>query len=68
MAELLLGGSGPLLSVGQRAWLAQLAQRPLRLYDVTDVVSGTGVTAPRMVAGSQPSTTETGKGSPGCAR
>jgi SEC-C motif/Protein of unknown function (DUF2384) len=44
VAELLLGGSGPLLSVGQRAWLAQLAQRPLRLYDVTDVVPGTGVT------------------------
>jgi hypothetical protein len=44
VADLLLGSSGPLLSVGQRAWLAQLAQRPLRLYDVTDVVPGTGVT------------------------
>ena len=44
VAELLLGASGPLLSVGQRAWLAQLAQRPLRLYDVTDVVPGTGIT------------------------
>jgi hypothetical protein len=44
VADLLLGGSGPLLSVGQRAWLEQLAQRPLRLYDVTDVVPGTGVT------------------------
>jgi hypothetical protein len=44
VADLLLGRSGPLLSVGQRAWLAQLAQRPLRLYDVTDVVSGTGAT------------------------
>jgi len=44
VADLLLGSSGPLLSVGQRAWLAQLAQRPLRLYDVTDVVPGTCVT------------------------
>ena len=44
VADLLLGSSGPLLSVGQRAWLAQLAQRPLRLYDVTDVVPGFGVT------------------------
>ena len=44
VAELLLGASGPLLSVGQRAWLEQLAQRPLRLYDVTDVVPGTGIT------------------------
>ena len=31
VADLLLGGSGPLLTVGQRAWLEQLAQRPLRL-------------------------------------
>jgi hypothetical protein len=44
VAELLLGASGPLLSVGQRAWLEQLAQRPLRLYDVTDVVPGSGIT------------------------
>jgi hypothetical protein len=44
VSELLLGPRGPLLTVGQRAWLAQLAQRPLRLYDVTDVVAGTGVT------------------------
>lgn len=44
VADLLLGPSGPLPSVGQRAWLEQLAQRPLRLYDVTDVVPGTGIT------------------------
>ncbi len=44
VAELLLGARGPLLTAGQRAWLEQLAQRPLRLYDVTDVVSGTGIT------------------------
>ncbi len=44
VSELVLGPRGPLLTVGQRAWLAQLAQRPLRLYDVTDVLVGTGVT------------------------
>ena len=44
VADLLLGASGPLLSVGQRAWLEQLAQRPLRLYDVTDVAPGIGIT------------------------
>jgi hypothetical protein len=44
VSELLLGPRGPLLTVGQRDWLAQLAQRPLRLYHVTDVVPGTGLT------------------------
>lgn len=44
VAELLLGPRGPLLATGQRAWLEQLARRPLRLYDVTDVVPGVGVT------------------------
>ena len=44
VAELLLGARGPLLAVGQRAWLEQLARQPLRLYDVTEVVAGTGFT------------------------
>ena len=44
VADLLLGPRGPLLTVGQRAWLEQLAQRPLRLYDITEVVPGTGLT------------------------
>lgn len=44
VAELLLGPRGPLLTTGQRAWLEQLARRPLRLYDVTDVVPGVGIT------------------------
>ncbi len=44
VSELLLGPRGPLLTVGQRAWIGQLARRPLRLYDVTEVVPGTGVT------------------------
>jgi Protein of unknown function (DUF2384) len=54
VADLLLGGSGPLLSAGQRAWLQQLAQRPLRLYDVTDVVPGTGLTLCDALDGAQP--------------
>jgi len=44
VAELLLGPRGPLLTTGQRAWLEQLARRPLRLYDVTGVVPGVGLT------------------------
>ena len=44
VSELLMGPRGPLLSVGQRAWLEQLARRPLRLYDVTEVVPGVGLT------------------------
>jgi SEC-C motif/Protein of unknown function (DUF2384) len=44
VAGQLLGPRGPLLSVAQRAWVAQLAERPLRLYDVTDVVPGVGIT------------------------
>ena len=44
VAELLLGPRGPLLTVGQRAWLEQLARQPLRLYDITDVLPGTSIT------------------------
>ncbi|HYN61531.1 MAG TPA: SEC-C metal-binding domain-containing protein [Rubrivivax sp.] len=44
VSELLLGPAGPLLEVGQRAWLEQLAQRPLRLYDITEVLPGSGLT------------------------
>lgn len=44
VVKLLLGPRGPLLTTGQRAWLEQLARRPLRLYDVTEVVPGVGVT------------------------
>lgn len=44
VSELLLGPSGPPLTNGQRAWLEQLARQPLRLYDLTDVVPGVGVT------------------------
>ena len=44
VAELVLGPRGPLLATGQRAWLEQLARQPLRLYDITEVVPGVGLT------------------------
>lgn len=44
VSDLLLGPSGPLLTVEQRQWIAQLSERPLRLYDVTDVVPGRQMT------------------------
>jgi SEC-C motif len=44
VAELAISNAGPRLSDVQRDWISQLASRPLRLYDVTDVVPGKGVT------------------------
>jgi hypothetical protein len=40
----LLGREGPFFSPGQRDWIAQLRARPLRLYRVTDVQPGAGMT------------------------
>ena len=40
----LLGREGPHLTPGQRDWIAQLRARPLRLYRVTDVRPGEGMT------------------------
>jgi hypothetical protein len=40
----LLGHEGPYLTPGQRDWIAQLRARPLRLYRVTDVRPGEGMT------------------------
>lgn len=40
----LLGRDGPYLTPGQRAWITQLRERPLRLYRVTDVRPGEGLT------------------------
>ena len=54
VSELLLGPRGPLLTIGQRVWLEQLARRPLRLYDVTEVVPGVGVTVCDALATEQP--------------
>ncbi len=44
VAELLLSDRGPALSAPQRAWIGELASRPLRLYEVTGVVPGSGIT------------------------
>jgi SEC-C motif len=44
ISEVLLGEGGPPLSIGQREWLAQMARQPLRLYHVTEVRRGEGVT------------------------
>ena len=42
--DYLLSPSGPVLNAAQRDWVQQLGQRPLRLYDVTDVVRGEQMT------------------------
>lgn len=42
--DYLLSPAGPSLNVAQRDWLQQLGQRPLRLYDVTEVVPGQQMT------------------------
>ena len=39
-----MGREGPPLTPGQRDWIAQLRARSLRLYRVTDVQPGTGMT------------------------
>ncbi len=42
--SLLLSRDGPYLTPAQTAWIAQLGERPLRLYRVTDVRVGDGLT------------------------
>lgn len=44
IAELLLGDSGPGFNEGQRQWLQAMTTAPLRLYTVTDVQPGEGMT------------------------
>lgn len=44
VASVLLGIGGPLFTVGQRLWIEQLSERPMRLYDVTDVKPGQQMT------------------------
>ena len=44
VAQLLVGPDGPLLTAGQRGWLKQLSMKPLRLYDVTEVVPDESIT------------------------
>ncbi|MDZ7855840.1 hypothetical protein [Sphaerotilus sp.] len=40
----LIGRDGPYLTPGQQRWIAQLRERPLRLYRVTGVRPGAGLT------------------------
>ena len=42
--DYLLSPAGPRLNAAQRDWLQQMGQRPLRLYDVTDVVKSQQMT------------------------
>lgn len=44
ISDYLIGPSGPTWTAGQRDWLQQLGQRPLRLYTVTEVVPGVQIT------------------------
>ncbi|MDP2810109.1 MAG: DUF1186 domain-containing protein [Rhodocyclaceae bacterium] len=44
VAELLLEPGGPMFTVAQRRWIEQLATRPLRLYEITDVLPGVQMT------------------------
>ncbi len=44
ISDYLIGPLGPNWTAGQRDWLQQLGQRPLRLYNVTDVSRGQGMT------------------------
>jgi len=50
----LTGPDGPRLSDGQRRWLAQQGERALRLYTVTDVRPGDGLTLCDAVAADAP--------------
>ena len=43
VAELLLGAGGPPFAPGQRRWIEQLSRKPLRLYDITEVLPGVGM-------------------------
>ena len=44
VSEYLLSPGGPLFTADQRRWITQLGARPLRLYDVTDLVPGQQLT------------------------
>lgn len=44
VAELLLDRGGPLFSVEQRQWIELLTAKPLRLYEIVDVIPGEGMT------------------------
>ena len=44
VADLLLAPGGPAFAPEQRRWIEQLSRRPLRAYDITDVLPGVGMT------------------------
>jgi hypothetical protein len=44
IADYLIGPFGPSFTPGQRDWIQQLAQRPLRLYRITHVIPGQQMT------------------------
>jgi hypothetical protein len=44
VADLVLAPNGVTLGSGQRRWIEELTQQPLRLYVITHVVSGTQIT------------------------
>jgi len=44
VADLLLGGGGPLFSVEQRQWLQLMTTLPLRLYEIIEVMHGKSIT------------------------
>lgn len=44
VSEHVLGRGGPLFTVDQRRWMEQLAERDLRLYEITDVIPGEQIT------------------------
>lgn len=54
VADLLLGPRGPQLSAGQRDWIGQLAREPLRMYDITEVRPGEGLTLCDAIDGDRP--------------
>ena len=44
VADLLLGRGGPLFSAEQRQWFELLTAKPLRLYEIIEVIPGEGMT------------------------
>jgi len=53
-SELILGPGGPLFTVEERAYLEELAARPLGLYEVRDSKPGEGILLKNMLDKSQP--------------
>ena len=47
VTELLFARGGPVLSAGQREWIELLASKPIRLYEVAEVIPGESMRQPR---------------------